>query len=635
MNDKEKGLEILKDTILNNISHPDYPRVNKLSAEYLQLFTGENIEELLKEFHKKTDDGMFEQVVAVYKSIMPEVSNNLAKIFSKIFRSNRIYSSIETKNSEAKASILKYAEDFWAGENAIGVDAYLASRWFHLQQFDPNAFIAVEFSDVNDVTKKTENIFPVEYSSKEVKRFNYINGNLDWLIVELPIKYRVRKGDKFAWKDGKRYIMYLEDWALQLTQVDPQQRITTANDQDYKAEVKGVVEEISDAVFIRIDGKPDNRIGSTEAGDVYEYKEFQTLAGRVPAKRVGYILDPMTNLRTCVSIFHSALPRFKKELKAGSELDLAVALHLHPQKIQFADPCEGDLDKGIICKNGQTHDGSVCSVCHGTGMKSVSTSSQDVIFVRKPRAEDPWPDLTKYVHYLKTDIDVIKFLYDMVNEITDKAKRAVFGSQAVEKKTVDKTATEMDYSMDDVYDTLHPFAMSYSASWLFIHRLIAVYSNNNVEDLTMYHRYPNDFKLKPLSALMEEAKSASESSLPQFIIDAINKDIGEILYADDKDTLSKVQVKNRFYPFAGKSQNEISAILLQNKTTRFNQVLYVHFNQVFEEIDNEIGDKFYTEFSYTKQKAEIEKKVAEITALIDAEQMARIKLETSIEGDTA
>lgn len=635
MKDTAKALEILKEGILKKRYHQDYDRVNKLSTEYLKLFTGEEISDMLQVYHKKTDPEMFEQVVSVYKTIMPEVANNLAKVFAKIFRSNRIFSSVESKsNTKAQTEIIEYAgAKFWSGDNSSGLDAYLASRWFHLQRFDPNAFIAIHLANVENVTKKTEKIFPVEYSCAEVMNFNYVNGVLDWLIIELPHKYRVKSGTSYVWKEGKRYIMYLDDDALQLTEVDPKERLTTASDEDAKAQLETDVTAVKTPEFIEL--KPTttttNLDGST--GRVFLFETFNHKAGKVPAKRVGYDLDPSTNLRTCLSIFHAAVPRFKKELKAGSELDLAVALHLHPQKIQFADPCEGDTSKGMICKDGKAPNGQVCSICHGSGMKSVSTSSQDIIFVRRPRPEDQWPDLTKYVHYVKTDVEVIKFLYDLVNEITEKAKRAVFGSQALEKKTVDKTATEMDYSYDDVYDTLHPFGMSYSAFWVFSMDLISVFSENHPEDLIIYHRFPKDFKLKTLGELMEEAKVAKDSGLPQHIIDAINRDIAEILYSDDQDTLTKIKVKNRFYPFAGKSQAEISQIILQNKTTKFNQVLYVHFNEIFEGIDDEIGENFY-KMTYVKQKEIVKAKVDDIMKLIDEETQIRVKLESSLQPDS-
>ena len=633
MKDIAKGLEILKDNILKNKQHEDYKRVTDLADLYLKLFTGENIDDLLKEYHQRTDPDMFNQVCKIYNSVMSEVSNNLSVVFSKIFRSNRIFSAIESKsNAKAAEEVTKYSNNFWSGDNASGLDAYLSSKWFHLQKFDPNAFLAVHFDTVKDVTKKTARIFPVEYSSKEVINFNYINGKLDWLIIKQDWMYRVFVGTSYTWKKGNRYLMYLDDHIIRLSEVDPVQQLTTADDEDTKTELEIDVQAANAPVFITI-GKTSTTVGvSNGNGRVFQYEEFNHLGDGVPAKRIGYKLDPITNQRTCVSIFHDAVARFKKELKAGSELDLAVAMHLHAQKIQFADPCEGDKAAGKICKDGREPNGSVCTVCNGLGVQKVSTSSKDVLLVRRPRPEDPMPDLSKFVHYVRTDVDVIKFLYDMVNDLTDKAKNAVFGSQALEKKTIDKTATEMDYSYDGVYDTLHPFGLSYSSSWKFVTDFIAVFSDNKADDLITYHRFPTDFKFKTLGDLMAEAKMAIDSGLPQHIIDAINKDIAEILYADDKDSLTKIRVKNKFNPFSGKTSMEISTIITQNKTTKFNQVLYIHFNEIFERIDNETGDDFY-QYAYEKQKETIKKYIDEISTLIDQEGEVRLKLDKSFQSD--
>ncbi|MGN6491054.1 MAG: hypothetical protein ACTHLE_03580 [Agriterribacter sp.] len=641
MNDIDKGLDLLKDTILNDKTHQDYTRVNDLRKEYLQIFTGEDLKELLRPYHTRTDDDLFEQVVAMYQSTMPEVANRLEKTFSKIFRSNRVYASVDTKNEKAKEEILDYAGKFWEGESDSGLDAYMRSRWFHLQIFDPNAFVAIEFEDVNKVTEKTAKIFPVEFSSDEAIRFSYVNGTLDWLMIKQPIKYQIVINDGTReWRDGSRFLLYLDNHIVRLTQVDAKNKITTADDQDWKNEVKkSRIAEVDNPVYLYLNRDLGERATGDSNGIVFLYKEFEHKANAVPAKRIGYALDARTNQRTCVSIFHPARARFKKELKAGSELDLSVAAHLHPQKIQFADPCD-DPD----CREGKKMDGTgLCSTCHGTGMKNVSTSAVDVILVRRPRPDQEWPDLTKYVHYIKPDIEVIQFLNEYVDNIAEKAMRAVFGGQAVEKKVVNKTATEMDYSMDDVYDTLAPFAKSYSAFWRFSMTMIAIYSSNKSEDLKIYHSYPNDFKMKPISLLMEERKQAQDSGAPQHIMAALDKDIEDILYADDQDTLTKLKVRSRFNPFPGKTQLEITQIILQNKTTKYNAVLYAHFNSIFQEIESDFKDSknekededtFYL-LPYAKQKEKVSEKVQALIAEIDSEETKRIAMESKfqIEGE--
>ena len=59
----------------------------------------------------------------------------------------------------------------------------------------------------------------------------------------------------------------------------------------------------------------------------------------IPAFRVGYLRDDATDGRTFVSPIDSAIPYFRKSLKAVSELDLSITLHTFPQKIQQHDFC--------------------------------------------------------------------------------------------------------------------------------------------------------------------------------------------------------------------------------------------------------------------------------------------------------
>lgn len=643
MNDINKAMDILQDTIIESKTHQDYPRVNALRKEYLQIFTGEDLRDLLKPYHKRTEDEVFDQVVATYNSTMPEMANRLDKTFSKPFRSNRIIASVESKsNLKASNEIIDYQSNFWYGESENGLDPYLRTRWFHLQKFDPNAFIATHFEDVPNVTKKTSRIYPKEYSSEQVRRFLYQHGVLDWLLIREAIKFQIKMPDgTIHWVDGSRYVFYMENDTIVLTEVDPATQYTTLNDTDWESELRtAAAEEVPNPVFFLISrnigqfsvkamqsyytstGGFNGDLSQEGSGMVFQIQVLKHGAGKVPAKRVGYVLDPRTEQRTCVSIYHPARSCFHKELKAGSELDLAIAAHCHPQKVMITDPCEE-------CQ-GKTTDieGNACTKCHGSGFKDVSTSSIDVVRIKRPNYDQPWPDLSNMVAYLKPDIDVIKFLDEYVYSIAEKAMRAVFGGQAVERKTVDKTATEMDYSMDDVYDTLSPFGKSYSAMWKFQTEMISIYSSNQPEDLIIYHAFPNDFKLKTLVQLMEERKLAEDAGLPQQIMEAIDRDIQDVLYADDQDTLKKLEVRAKFNPFPGKSQTEITAILSQNRTTKFNAVLYTHLNLIFQEIENEATDPdaFYL-MEYKAQKAAVTAKVQEISAALDTETTARVILE--------
>lgn len=598
MDDLNKGIEILKDTIINKRRHQDYDRVTKLADLYQKLFTGENIDTLLRQFTKREDQDMFDQRKRLFQSVMPSVAENLSNVFFKPLRSNRVFASIDYEKDNEKAEELDgFVKGFWYGDSDSGVDAYLRSRWLDLVKLDPNAFLAVEFEAFNPNIEKAKP-FPVEYSSKEAINYEYKNGKLDWLIIENKIRYKLRNGKE---KDGSKFLLYLENQTIVLTEVDEKDRIT----------------DVPDAIFERVDNDRIKRI--------FVIQVFIPNGGKVPAARVGYKGDPTTNGRTTVSILHAAVPFFMKELKAGSELDISMALHAFPQKLQYAHRCNGDKEKGIPpCRGGVDANGSTCPACNGTGMSQVHTTGQDIIFMPLPKPGEDVIDLEKILVYKSPDIALIQFQDQYVDRLTEKARKAVFSGTTMVQKEGLQTATAADYAMDDTYDALRPFADKYSAMWLFFVGMIAEFTDN-ADGLTLYHRFPNDFKLKTLQQLYAERKEANDSGVPQHVLDAIDTDIQEILYADDKDTLAKIKVKTRFHPFSGKTKDEINSIIIAGKTTRFYEILYSHFEIIFDDIENTVGDDFYV-MSYDRQLAEIKKRVDAIIKDLDNEKASKIPI---------
>lgn len=599
MDDKVKALGLLTETIQKNLTHQDYSRVTQLAEEYFDIFTGQNLGKYLKRIVKREDEAMFKQRMELYQSTIPSTVENLDQLFNKPLRSNRIFRSIDHANNKARNEIVDRMEKFYNGESESGVDAYLAERWKSLNIYDPNAFIAVEFSQFNPVIEKTYP-FPIEYSSREVIRFHYLNGVLDWLMVKLPYKYLKAEGKET--QDGRKYIMYLDNMAIVLLEVDKDSRYTTDQKPEY-LEIKSDTGTID---------------------SVFTIKYYDTKSMRVPLVRAGYKTDPVTNGRTCRSIIHSALPFFKKEMKTGSEFDITMSMHAFPFRIMYGKRCEGDKENSILCNKGFQPNGQPCKKCNGTMISAGPTTSQDVLYVLPPKTkEDPVLDLDKALIYKTPPAEFIKFQEEYVDRLSRKAKAAVFAEEAIMKKTVGTTATEMDYSYDNVYDTFYQFGQKYSSLYKFFVTQIAIYTDNYDSSLQVYHQFPKDFKLKGLDVLLGEAKIASESGLSQHAINAINNDILEAMYSDDQDTLTKIKVRERFHPFSGKSAAEIQSILMSGELSDYYRILYTYFNVIFNEIDNEMGDKFYL-LNYQAQKEAVKKQVASIQAEMGTSSAGRL-----------
>lgn len=630
MNDLLLATTILDDTIRNKKRHPDYKRVTTLAQEYFDIFTGSGIKEYLKRYRKSEDDESFNQMLEIFETTVPSVVHNLDTIFEKPLRSNRIFNDIEHTHNASREEILDRMKNFWQGETESGLDAYLKERWKHLLIYDPNAFIAVEFGPFNPVKEKPQPV-AVEYSSTEAIQYEYIKGKLDWLICEKVIMYKARGvvdaaknilNSEYSWQEGSKFIMYLDNHQIVYTEVDPVSRETDILNPKFVEIRENEKQEKPDRVFVR--------------------QVFEPKSEGVPAFRVGYLQDPESEARklgqphTCLSMIHYALAFFKKELKSGAELDLTIRAHVFPQKFIYGPKCEGDRANGEICNWGKTANGDSCAVCGGSGMMPVHNTSTDVIVFPIPKKDtDPVVDVTKAAFYLTPPMDLVRFMVEYNDRLTEKAKGAIFSSQAVasSKNTIASstgkgdanptTATEQDYSWDNVYDTYRPFTSKYSFAWLFITRLIAIYTDN-AQGFTPYHSFPSDYKLKPVSALTAEAKGAKDAGLPQHVLEAIHRDIANQYYADDQDTLTKIDIKNKFHPFSGKSDSEIATIMNSDVILPYYKILFTYFDIIFDSIDEELGDKFYL-MAYDKQKTEVETRVKAIQAQVDRQQAKEFK----------
>lgn len=595
MNDLSAGITILDATINNGLRHQDYERVTALAQEYYDIFTGAGIKPYIRQLRKSESDSAFLQALDIYECLIPSVVKSIDVIFAKPLRSNRVYSSVTDNNNEARQEVLDRMESFWQGQLDIGVDEYLRERWQYLCTYDPNAFIAVEFSKFDARTQKAQP-FPMEYTSEQAINYEYKRGVLDWLIILLPWAY---EGEGQTMKDGERYIMYLDNQAIVYTEIDYQLQIT-----DLDGEI--VTFESAQAGA----GKGRDR--------AFVRQVFQTKSKRVPAFRAGYELDPETMKRTCVSNQHYALPFYKNELKIGLELDLCLREHVFPAKYMYGPKCSGDKEAGKTCKGGVDNNGDTCGICRGTGTLPIHTTTQDVVVVPLPKkSEEPIMNLKEAMAYFSPPMDVVTFMDTYRDKVIVKAKEAVFPAQEVIAKTGMKTATEMDYSYDNIYDALYPFTRRYSYAWLFIARQIAIYTDNDSDTLQLYHRFPTDLKMKSQETLLKEARSAKDSGLPSHLVKVIHDDLANVMYADDQDELVKIHIRNKFYPFNGKSEGEISTILMTGEVLPYYRTLYIYFDIIFGQIDQQLGDRFYI-MSYDKQLEEVQKRVQNILDQVEA-----------------
>ncbi|MGG5486267.1 hypothetical protein [Gaetbulibacter sp. PBL-D1] len=575
----------LQETIVNNITHPDYAHVCNLSDKYKAFIInaprktknkdGKTLEEYplndyLRQFVRREDADLFEQRKNLTKHYLPSICSQLMKPFNKVVRSNRVVKLIDTKKLEEAKKIDDTLINFYGESDNNGVDQFLNERFKILTFIDPNAWLHIAFNPF-DENKEKPQTFPIEYSCESVINFSIVNDQTQWLIVKLKHDY-IDKDNKHKTTD--RFIIYGEDDAYEYIKVPEDIKEPLAHTSQWTS--------------------------TKDTKDKYYVNKYNHKSGQVPLMRVGYIKDVETNSRTYVNPFHyEALPLMEQFIKLSSELQLSITLHAFPQQISYTEQCEA---KG--CANGILVGGAECSVCNGTGKKHHG-SAADIKEIPMPKRLEDMVDVSKLSAYIPFPEGVLDFLDKYADKLEKKIMRMMFNSESI-VQTQFNTATEATFDMDSVYDTLHPFGDKYSEVWMFFVNLTVLYMGYE-KDTTVWHKFPSDLKLKTLNQLLDDLKKANESSAPSYIRESINNDILDIIYADDQSELSKLKIKNRHFPFPGKSDVEINNIILNNNTTKFKQILYSNFDSIFDDLESE-HENFYS-LALAKQKELIKDKV--------------------------
>lgn len=568
---------VIENYIDTKKSHQDYNTVVELSKKYKAFITNSKdddgeypLNKYLRQFVRREDDDLFEQRKNLTKHYTPSICAQIMKPFNKVIRSNRVVKLIDHPESSTVTTIEKALEDFYGKADNDGIVQFLNERFKSLTFTDPNAWILTTFNEFDGDREKPQT-FPHEYSSEDVVDFEVELGQTQWVLIALTYNY-LTKEDKI--KTAGRFLLY---------------------DKTNSFEYKLIPEDIKEPF---IDETTETWIHETKK-EKYAVYTYEHKSDVVPLVRVGYIGDISTKSRTFVNPFHyEALPLLEQFIKVSSELQLSITLHTFPKQVSYVSPCEA---KG--CTDGMLADGrTACNTCEGSG-KKVHTTAADVMEIPMPRKPEDMVDVSNISTYVPFPGGVMEFLDKYAEKLEKKIMRMVFNSESLVQAQFN-TATEAEIDMDSIYDTLHPFGEKYSEIWMFIAKLTVLYLG--FDKVTIWHKFPSDLKLKSMTQLLNELKTANDSGAPSYVRESINNDIMDIIYVDDQSELSKLKIKNRHYPFPGKNDFEIQNIILNNLTTQFKQVLYANFDNIFDEVELKYSNFFNLAFVKQKDLIKIE-----------------------------
>ena len=564
----------------SNKKHADYQRTVDLAKEYKAHVSGVGIDDYLKRFAKREDEEMFEQRKRLTNSISQSVASSLQKPFYKVARNKNVKKKFTLKGDKNREEIVQKMISGFYGTNELntkGLDFWLKNRFIELTFTDPNAFVVIEWE------AKPENVplepYPYEVNSIDAYDYIFKHGVLNELFT--------RQSETIIYldKDGAEKEKVVD--AFTLYEIGSSLKVVEYCPKYFEA--KGIViDETRQVTFVE-----------NEIHFIATYNE--TNLDFIPAFRVGYIRDTATDGRTFVNPFESAMPYFRKALKAVSELDLSITLHTFPQKLQYVTKCKGKGTKK--CNNGMVSGTqTVCSECKGSGLQ-IHTSGQDAIYFPLPDTPDEMFDLDKILVYKQPPIDLIKFQDEYVRNLKKDAHLSVYNSNMfiADEAQFAKTATEVNTNTQGIFDTLFPYTEKFSEVWKTAVKVF-VRLSGFLTDFELIHIFPTDLEIKTVAVLMAELKLANESEAPSYFRDAILEEIANQVYEGDELGREKHFTRHKFFPFSGKTETEIQFLMASPYVSNFTKVLYANFEAIFTDIEKAVPNFYKLNYNLQWEK---------------------------------
>ncbi len=579
--------------------HPNYKRTVDLKKLYLQVLTGEDIDDLLPQFELREDKNLFKQRRALtIENLTPTIS----PVCDKFYGVARIQPSktVLAQKAEKQKFIEAVESSFY---NRQDIEAYMDDILDEIAISDPNAFLAIGFEPFNE--GETPKVYPTVFGCEEVFDFVYkSDGALDFLFVCQEVEIRGKHQTGRTVKNKRVYDYYC---------------ISEGNALIYREITEGRVLNDGGTVWVSDNGKSYQKKEIFVGSDSTETPE-------TPALRLGYI-QHKKHRAICISPIHPAIPILRDMIRDKSEYDVSKRCHVFPQKIMYDDVCKGEvhIDESRRCINGYisgTQD--TCSVCQGSGFRP-HKSGQEVIRIKRPLLKEEFLPIDQIVTYVTTNLEAVKMLSDDMERNAVKVESAVFSSGMRQRSNMRTgqqqqempTATQMVISTDDYNYVLDAWAKNRSRWFCFIVRQIGEVFDTGV-DVTF--KYSGKYVMETQEELINRLKSLADAGVSIQLINEADLRIAKVFFDNDEIGMKRYITRAMFEPFRGRGADALT--LLENENVRKStKVLFANFDQIFERIERENGVEFYDK-KPSEQKVIIDKIVDEIKGELEKEQPA-------------
>lgn len=577
---EEIYFQILAETIAG-ARHENYGRTVAVAKFAASMVTGDDQDGEVLRYRPNEDEALKKQRKDATNTLTKYVLARPRKYWKKVGRVDGVTQTLKSDaaTEERLAEIWAVMSDFSGHRSAFD---WLVWRLEFLGVTDPNAAIIYERRDTFDLDGQIAktHVYPVSVPSKNVLNFSQTSGGIDWIVVSFPRAETVGGATTFY----EDFYLYAPGLILRLREASP----------------KTKQQETERVALLPKNGKSTS----------YYFSRIQNGTTETPAMFAGAYEDEKTNQESFTTWFDPAEHVLKDIIKTKMLLDVTTLVHAFAKRWEYVRPCKHTTEKGERCIGGYLNGNraSVCPACSGSGSSATFTTEQQVVQLAMPASVNEVFDLAKLAHTENLPNDVLQFLVSELERAERRVLNAVFNNDILDRPTVEKTATEINFQYEDLYDVLRAFTSLVERHWEKIARISAQYLE--IPGLVANLRFPRDMKMKPLESLLEEYQKAKDSGAGHEVTRRILSQIYAKQNEDNPDEIARLEARENWRPFADKTPEEIAAVLSLRSDTDPDRILYENFNVIFREIDNEQVPAFH-KLSYEMQKQIIAAKVSE------------------------
>ena len=587
-----EGAALIQELAKRNAPHAAHDGNAKECRFWTAIVTGKKQDEIIISYKLRESEEQKEQRVRLLNTPTPEAAFGAVSNYERL------------ESAEGAKPNLKYTTEK-GGNMALLLDRlikfngnrdlrrYLHDEFKKYIQIDPNAFLVVLFDGARDdrgMLKEKPFPRPEIVPCTEVYDFGRDNGEYLWLCRRQVFTKKVKENDRNKEVEWQKYTLYFQDYVLELQEI---------NEANPETAIKGAFE----AVQIIQEGEKTER--------KFALLTFLTNSGEVPFMPFGY--NQQVDGGGYDSLLKPAESRFRDLVNRASEYALHIALHAFLQKYQYVGKCTAQNSSQGRCDGGKMSvSGTTCATCKGTG-KAIVATVQDVVTITLPETRDEFFPLSEMVKYVDIPFETIEHLKAEVDALPGKIEAAIWGIDLREKPDGQLTATEVLSRYDTVYVRLSRIGKHWADMWAKCVRLTARYAEIDAGLMADYS-IPTNYQMESFGELLTALKSAKDAGAPYEVVRGLEL---SVISKQGKATPEQIgwnEALEVFRPWRTKTSDQIAGIVAGLADDEYYKVLWMYFDEIFEEIKQE--QPGFVKFEFAAKKKIVTVKVAEFQARI-------------------